>query len=109
MDQEAQYPEEFTGEASGAPLPEEAYDDVPFEPMAPPAESTFGRYLRENRMLNSLLIALLVTVTFFAIVWNLIVFMAGGGDGETDFSDAGQAPVQQKQQKQQKVKLMKRQ
>ena len=70
MDQEVQHPEAVLLKVSAAPLPEQADDDVQSEPLAPLAESTFVRYLREYRMLNSMLITLVVTVTFLLAYWS---------------------------------------
>ena len=102
MDQEAQYPEEYPM----APMEEEAHE--PDYTVAPPVESAFGRYLREFRLLNSLLISLFSVTIFLILMWGLVVYVAGGGEGTADFADAGVAPLQQKQP-QQKVKLMQRQ
>ena len=99
MDQEAQYPEEYPM----APMEEEAHE--PDYTVAPPVESAFGRYLREFRLLNSLLISLFSVTIFLILMWGLVVYVAGGGEGTADFADAGVAPLQQKQP-QQKVKLM---
>ncbi|MDA9962459.1 terpene cyclase/mutase family protein [Opitutales bacterium] len=98
MDQEAEYPEEI-------PMGEEEYDHVT---VAPPVESALGKYLREYRLLNSLLVSLFAVTIFLVLMWGLIIYVAGGGEGSSDFADAGVAPTQQKQ-KQQKVKLMQRQ
>ena len=77
--------------------------------IAPPLESAFGKYLREYRLLNSLLISLAMMISFFVAMWNIVVYVAASGEGESDFSDAGAAPVQQQQEKQKVVKLMQRQ
>ena len=103
MDQQAEYPEEPLYE----PEEEVNYDD----PLvaAPPLEGAFARYLREYRLLNSLLLSLLFMIIFFVAMWNLIIYVAIGGEGDSDFSDGGAAPAQQKQEKQKVVKLMQRQ
>ena len=103
MDQQAEYPEEPLYE----PKEEANYDD----PLvaAPPLEGAFARYLREYRLLNSLLLSLLFMIIFFVAMWNLIIYVAIGGEGDSDFSDGGAAPAQQKQEKQKVVKLMQRQ
>jgi hypothetical protein len=98
MDQEAQYPEDI-------PMEEEEYDHVT---VAPPVESAFDKYLREYRLLNSLLVSLFTVTIFLVLMWGLIIYVAGGGEGSSDFADAGVAPTQQKK-KPQKVKLMQRQ
>ena len=105
MDQQAQYPEEFpvdpTADENNL---EEEVDYI----VAPPLESAFGRYLREFRLLNSLLVSLFAVTLFLILMWGFVVYVAGGGEGTADFADAGVAPLQQKQP-QQKVKLMQRQ
>ena len=98
MDQEAEYPEEI-------PMEEAEHDHVT---VAPPVESALGKYLREYRLLNSLLVSLLSVTIFLVVMWGLIIYVAGGGEGSSDFADAGVAPTQQKK-KPQKVKLMQRQ
>ena len=39
-------------------------------------------------------------IIFFVAMWNLINYVAVGGEGDSDFSDGGAAPAQQKQEKQ---------
>ena len=102
MDQESNYPEDFPV----SPLEEEPQE--PDYTVAPPVETAFGRYLREFRLLNSLLISLFSVTLFLVLMWTLVIYVAGGGEGVADFADAGVAPLQQKQP-QQKVKLMQRQ
>jgi len=102
MDQEAQSPEESHVTTLEDQEREPAYVVTPL------IESAFGRYLREYRLLNSLLIALFSVTIFLILIWGLVVYVAGGGEGTADFADAGVAPLQQKQP-QQKVKLMQRQ
>ena len=72
-------------------------------------ESAFQKYWRENRLLNSMLMALLLLLILFGILWNLIIYQRAGIDSGTDFSDAGQQISQQKQKKQQEVRLKQRQ
>ena len=102
MDQQAEYPEEPIYE----PEEVQVYEGAT---VAPPLESAFGKYLREYRLLNSLLLSLLVMIVFFVAMWNLIIYVAIGGEGDSDFSDGGAAPAQQQQEKQKVVKLMQRQ
>ena len=102
MDQQAEYPEEPIYE------PEEV-QDYEGATVAPPLESAFGKYLREYRLLNSLLMSLLFMIIFFVAMWNLIIYVAIGGEGDSEFSDGGAAPAQQQQEKQKVVKLMQRQ
>ena len=96
MDQQAEYPEEPIYE------PEEVHE-YEGATVAPPLESAFGKYLREYRLLNSLLLSLLVMIVFFVAMWNLIIYVAIGGEGDSDFSDGGAAPAQQQQEKQKQL------
>ncbi len=73
-----------------------------------PLESPFGKYLREYRLLNSLLFALLVLVILFAAIWNIIIWAAPPGEAGSDFTDGGQQVAAPKKQEQ-KVRLMQRQ
>jgi hypothetical protein len=77
--------------------------------VAPPLEGAFAKYMREYRLLNSLLFSLFVLVGAFAAMWNIVVYVAAAGEGSSDFSDAGTAPADQQQEKQKVVKLMQRQ
>ncbi len=99
MDQQAEYPEELYEE-------ELEYENTT---VTPPLEGPFARYLREYRLLNSLLISLFVMIIVFAMLWSIVIYVAIGGEGDSDFSDGGTAPAQQKQEKQKVVKLMQRQ
>ena len=72
-------------------------------------ESAFGKYLREYRLLNSLL---LVPVGHDYFLRGDVESDHLRGDrrrGDSDFSDGGAAPAQQQQEKQKVVKLMQRQ
>ena len=106
MDQEAQYPEDVYEE----PALEEDYDPTMEGDYvaAPPVEGALAKYLREYRLLNSLLVSLFSVTLFLVLIWGLIVYVAPGGDGAADFADAGPPAPPQKEQKQ-KVKLMQRQ
>ena len=73
-----------------------------------PLESPFGKYLREYRLLNSLLFSLLVLVILFAAIWNIIIWAAPAGEAGSDFTDGGQQVTAPKKQEQ-KVRLMQRQ
>ena len=42
-------------------------------------------------------------------MWNIVVYVAAAGEGDSDFFDAGTAPAQQNQEKKKVVKLMQRQ
>ena len=103
MDQQAEYPEEPLYE------PEEELDYENSSVVAPPLESAFGRYLREYRLLNSLLLSLLLVIIFFIIMWRMYVIIQEGGEGESDFDGGAPPAAQQKQEKQKVVKLMQRQ
>ena len=76
--------------------------------VAPPLEGPIAKYMREYRLLNSLLISLASILAFFVAMWNIVVYVAASGEGDSDFSDAGAAPAQQQQEKQKVVKLMQR-
>ncbi len=102
MDQEADY-ESFEDETN---LDDFSEGDIT---VAPPLEGPFAKYLREYRLLNSLLISLIMILVFFIAIWNIVVYVASGGEGDSDFSDAGTAPAQQNQEKKKVVKLMQRQ
>jgi len=89
-------------------LVEEVMDSEEVSSEAPHFETPLQKYMREYRLLNSMLISLFLMVLFLVCFWNLIIWTAPEGDGMSDFSDATPAPKQKKQQ-QQKVKLMQRQ
>ena len=92
------------------PLPEELYGDLPFEPEGGPVQETaMGRYMREHRLLNSMLMALLVMLLLFWALWDLILFAAMGSPDGTDFVDAGETAPAQPKEKQKQVKLKQRQ
>ena len=75
---------------------------------APTLESPFSKYLREYRLLNSLLISLFAVLCLFALLWNIVVWVAPGGEPSSDFSDAGPNNSAPKKQEQ-RVRLMQRQ
>ena len=102
MDQEADY-ESFEDETNV-----DDFSDGEIT-VAPPLEGPFAKYLREYRLLNSLLISLTMILVFFVAIWNIVVYVASAGEGDSDFSDAGTAPAQQNQEKKKVVKLMQRQ
>ena len=62
----------------------------------PILESPLSKYLREYRLLNSLLISLFAVVLLFALLWNIVVWVAPGGGGGSDFADAGKSNLLQK-------------
>ena len=82
-----------------------------YEPVtvAPPLEGAFSKYMREYRLLNSLLVSLLFLTIIMASIWGMMMGLALSGEGNSDFSDGGTAPAAQKQEKQKVVKLMQRQ
>ena len=63
-------------------MPEQS-EDV-FE--TPILESPLSKYLREYRLLNSLLISLFAVVLIFSLLWNILVFVAPAGEPRSDFS-----------------------
>jgi hypothetical protein len=77
--------------------------------IAPPIEGAFSKYMREYRLLNSLLVSLLFLTVIMASIWGMMMGIALSGEGNSDFSDGGTAPAAQKQEKQKVVKLMQRQ
>jgi hypothetical protein len=91
-------------------------DDSPqieqFEPevvqSSEPLEGAFGKYLREYRLLNSLLLSLFFVVFLFVGLWGIIIWKAPAGDQGSDFADPGKQPTASKKQEQ-KVRLMQRQ
>ena len=87
----------------------EAFESSDQITVAPPLEGPIAKYMREYRLLNSLLISLASILAFFVAMWNIVVYVAASGEGDSDFSDAGAAPAQQQQEKQKVVKLMQRQ
>ena len=103
MDQEEIYPEENQ-------IPQEEYiEEQQTVSVAPPLEGAFSKYMREYRLLNSLLVSLLMLTVIMASIWGMMMGLALSGEGNSDFSDGGTAPAAQKQEKQKVVKLMQRQ
>jgi len=86
---------------------EEAFT-APDVEISEPLEGAFGKYLREYRLLNSLLLSLFLVVFLFVCLWGIIIWEAPPGDQGSDFSDAGKQPASTKKQEQ-KVRLMQRQ
>jgi hypothetical protein len=76
--------------------------------QTPSLESPFSKYLREYRLLNSLLISLFAVVCLFTLLWNIVVWVAPSGEPSSDFSDAGPNNSAPKKQEQ-RVRLMQRQ
>ena len=105
--EEASSPEHVDGLE---PLPEELYGDLPFEPEGGPVQETaMGRYMREHRLLNSMLMALLIMLLLFWLLWDLILFEVFGSPDGTDFADPGKSSNVQKKEKKKQVKLKQRQ
>ena len=103
MDQEEIYPEENQ-------IPQEEYlEEQQTVSVAPPLEGAFSKYMREYRLLNSLLVSLLMLTIIMSSIWGMMMGLALSGEGNSDFSDGGTAPAAQKQEKQKVVKLMQRQ
>jgi prenyltransferase beta subunit len=84
-------------------------EDAPVS-VVPPTEGAFGKYLREYRLLNSLLLSLgiIVGIIGFMLAWTIVVHV--GEEGDSDFGEAGPPAAQQQQQVQKQMqKLMQRQ
>ena len=82
---------------------------TPIQPQeSVPLESSFSKYLRTYRLLNSLLLALFFMVMTFSVFWNMMMGLPLSDDAGSDFSDAGQPTAAPKKQEQ-KVRLMQRQ
>ena len=107
MDQEEILPDE--NQIPEQEYAEEQYQEEPAVTVAPPVEGAFSKYLREYRLLNSLLVSLLMLTVIMASIWGMMMGLELAGEGNSDFSDGGTAPSAQKQEKQKVVKLMQRQ
>ena len=109
MDEESEYSEdhEYSEESDQFDEGNESLESTLTE--VPPTEGALGKYLREYRLLNSLLISLgvIVGIIGFMLAWSIVVPI--GDDGGSDFGDAGAPAQQQQQEKQKVVKLMQRQ
>ncbi len=109
MDEESEYSEdhEYSEESDQFDEGNESLESTVTE--VPPTEGALGKYLREYRLLNSLLISLgvIVGIIGFMLAWSIVVPI--GDDGGSDFGDAGAPAQQQQQEKQKVVKLMQRQ
>jgi prenyltransferase beta subunit len=103
MDQEEIYSED------SQPIDGEYVQEYEPVTVAPPLEGAFSKYMREYRLLNSLLVSLLFLTIIMASIWGMMMGLALSGEGNSDFSDGGTAPAAQKQEKQKVVKLMQRQ
>ena len=68
-------------------------DNSPQTYHAPGLESPFSKYLREYRLLNSLLISLFAVLFLFGLLWNIVVWVDTGESQGADFSDAGKSNV----------------
>lgn len=83
-------------------------DNSPQTYHAAGLESPFSKYLREYRLLNSLLISLFAVLFLFGLLWNIVVWVDTGESQGADFSDAGKSNVAPQKQEH-KVRLMQRQ
>ena len=83
-------------------------DNSPQTYHAPGLESPFSKYLREYRLLNSLLISLFAVLFLFGLLWNIVVWVDTGESQGADFSDAGKSNVAPQKQEHM-VRLMQRQ
>ena len=109
MDEEAEHQEDSVYEEEDLSLEEEQEDVGPVAEV-PPTEGAFGKYLREYRLLNSLLLSLgiIVGIIGFMLAWTIVVEI--GEEGDSDFGEAGPPAAQQQQQVQKQMqKLMQRQ
>ena len=107
MDEEAEHEEEAEYEDDSEFSSEEETGQFT---EVPPAEGAFGKYLREYRLLNSLLLSLgiIVGIIGFMLAWTIVVHV--GEEGDSDFGEAGPPAAQQQQQVQKQMqKLMQRQ
>ena len=73
-----------------------------------PLEGAASKYLREFRLLNSLLLSLFLMIFLFGFLWNIVVWVAPAGETASDFADAG-TPSSAPKKQEQKVRLMQRQ
>lgn len=71
-------------------------------------EGYVAKYMREQRLLNSLLISVFIVTLLFALLWNIVIWIAPVGEAESDFTDAGKTTTSSIKQEQ-KVRLMHRQ
>jgi len=68
MDQEEAYTEE-----NQHPEQEEYQEETPAYTVAPPVEGAFSKYLREYRLLNSLLVSLLALTLIMGSIWGMMM------------------------------------
>ncbi|MEJ6524411.1 MAG: hypothetical protein QNL65_09565, partial [Opitutales bacterium] len=81
MDQEEIYPDE------NQIAQEEYAEEYQSVTVAPPLEGAFSKYMRDYRLLNSLLVSLLMLTIFMASIWGMMMGIALSGEGSSDFSD----------------------
>ena len=74
----------------------------------PALESSFGKYFREYRLLNSLLFGLFFLIVMTVALWIFKLVIPPGGEPDSDFMDGGKQVASPKKQEQ-KVRLMQRQ
>ena len=73
MEQEEIYPEENQ-------IPEQEFNpEFDSVTVAPPLEGAFSKYMREYRLLNSLLISLFMMTILMASIWGMMMGIALGG------------------------------
>ena len=106
MDQEEILPDE--NQIPEQEYAEEQYQEEPAVTVAPPVEGAFSKYLREYRLLNSLLVSLLMLTVIMASIWGMMMGLELAGEGNSDFSDGGTAPSAQKQRNKKWLSLCKK-
>ena len=85
-------------------------DQIESDPVevSQPLEGPFGQYLREYRLLNSLLFGLFFLVVLVIVFWSIMFTIPGGDETKNDFVNSGKQVNAPKKQEQ-KVRLMQRQ
>ena len=85
-------------------------DQIESDPaeVSQPLEGPFGQYLREYRLLNSLLFGLFFMVVLVIVFWSIMFTIPGGDETKNDFVNSGKQVNAPKKQEQ-KVRLMQRQ
>ena len=57
----------------------EAFESSDQVTVAPPLEGPIAKYMREYRLLNSLLISIASIIAVFVAMWNIVVYFAASG------------------------------
>ena len=78
MDQEEILPDE--NQIPEQEYAEEQYQEEPAVTVAPPVEGAFSKYLREYRLLNSLLVSLLMLTVIMASIWGMMMGLELAGE-----------------------------